>query len=147
MPDAKLLQSILGELESDGDKFKSVFDKFLKISIGIIQDTDELREEIGDQAEIFQTYVSDLDIQYWFQIADGNITYGQGVNENASVEIWMTKEMILKILRGDIMGSEAYMRGILKAHGSLTQGLRYLKLYRLFFEYMKKKHQIKGFPG
>ena len=147
MPDAKLIQLILGELQSNGDKFKSIFDKLIKLAIDIIQNTEELREEIGDQAEIFQTYVTDMDIEYWIQVDDGNISYGQGVNEDASVKVWLTKEMILQILKGDIMGTEAYMKGILKAQGSLTQGLRYIKLYRLFFEYMKKKHQLKGFPG
>jgi len=147
MPDAKLLQSILGELEKNGDKFKPIFDRMLKLAIGIVQSTEELREEIGDQAEIFQTYITDVDIQYWIHVEDGNIRYGQGVNENASVKVWMTKEMILQILKGDLMGTEAYMKGVLKAQGSLTQGLRYIKLYRLFFDYMKKKHQLKGYPG
>lgn len=147
MPGVNLLQSILGELESNGDKFKSIFDKMIKTIVAIIQNTAELREEIGEGAEIFQTYVTDVDIEYWFQIADGNISYGKGVHDNASVKVWMTKDMIIQILKGELMGTEAYMKGVLKAHGSLTQGLRYIKLYRHFFEYMKKKHQLEGFPG
>ena len=147
MLDGTLLQSILDELEKNGDKFKSIFDKFLKFAIGIIQSTEELREEIGEEFEIFQTYITDMEIQYWFQVGDGNISYGQGIHESPSVEIWMTKEMILQVLKGDLMGTEAYMKGILKARGSLTQGLRYIRLYRLFFEYMKRKHQLKGFTG
>lgn len=147
MPDAKILQSLLGELEKDGDKFKSIFDRMIKLIIAIVQSTEELREEIGEEAEIFQTYVTDVGMEYWFQVADGNISYGKGVHEDASVKVWMTKDMILQILKGDLMGTEAYMKGVLKAHGSLTQGLRYIKLYRLFFEYMKKKYELKGFTG
>ena len=41
------------------------------------------------------------------------------------------------------MGTEAYMKGVIKAQGSLTQGLRYIKLYRLFFCYLKEKFKLK----
>jgi len=55
--------------------------------------------------------------------------------------------LIIDILKGNVMGTEAYMKGVIEAHGSLTQGLRYIKLYRLLFCYFKEKFKLEGYPG
>ena len=141
------IEELLNGIQKDKSKFKGVLDKLLKFAVSTFNSVEELTEELNDLNDIYQTYIDDIDMQYWIKISDGKMEYSQGIREDASVRSWFTSDLIFDILKGKILGSEAYMKGEIKAHGGLTHGLRYIKLYRLFFKYIQAKYDIKGFPG
>jgi len=141
------LEKILSELEKDNSKFKFILDKVLKFAVNLFNTVKDLQEELEDLDEIYQAYIEDADMQYWIKVSEGKMEYHQGINKEASIHAWFTRKLIIGILKGEIMGSEAYMKGLIKAEGSLSKGLRYIKLYRLFFKYIHAKFEINGFPG
>ncbi len=147
MDNIKNLETILSELGNDKKKFKIVLDKFIKYSIDTINNNEELREELDDIDNTYQTYIDDMNIQFWIKVKNGKIEFEYGVYKNPSVEVWLTKGQIINIIKGDISGSDAYIKGKIKARGSLTLGLRYIKLYRMFFKYINEKYDLNGFPG
>lgn len=134
------IHSLLDILEKDEGQFVKVLDKIIKIGVKIFNSTEELQEELIGFDDIYQTYITDADFNYWFEVTNGKIEYQQGVNPNAPFKMNYTKDMIIKILKGEISGTDAFMRGKLEVEGDLTQGLRYVKLFRTFFKYLQKRN-------
>ena len=60
--------------------------------------------------------------------------------KRGSFRVSYTKILIIKILKGEISGTDAFMKGQLRVEGDLSQGLHYVKIFRLFVEYLKKKN-------
>lgn len=134
------INSILDNLEKDDEKFIIYMDKLIKEGVKIFNATEELQEELMGYDDIYQTYISDVDFNYWFKITKGKIEYQKGINPDALFKVNYTKDLIIKILKGDIGGTDAFMKGKIMIEGNLSQGLRYVKLYRIFFKYLKRKN-------
>ncbi len=130
--------SILENLESNGVKFEYALDKIIKGVVKIMNNTEELKEELMGYDDIYQTYVVDADFNYWLEVSDGRLYYEKGVNPQALFKINLTKDLIIKIFREDVSGTDAFMKGKIKVEGSLSQGLRYIKLFRIFEKYLRK---------
>ncbi|MBY9016625.1 MAG: SCP2 sterol-binding domain-containing protein [Candidatus Lokiarchaeota archaeon] len=135
--------SILENLDANGVKFEHVLDKIIKGVVKIMNSTEELKEELIGYDGIYQTYVIDVDFNYWLEVSDGRLLYEKGVNPQALFTITFTKDLIIKILREEISGTDAFMKGKINVEGSLSQGLRYIKLFRLFEKYLRKKNGFK----
>lgn len=135
--------SILESLESNGVKFEYVLDKIIKGVVKIMNYTEELKEELMGYDDIYQTYVTDADFNYWLEVSDGRLYYEKGVNPQALFTINLTKDLIIKIFREDESGTDAFMKGKIKVEGSLSQGLRYIKLFRIFEKYLRKRNGSK----
>ena len=108
------------------------------MGVKVFNSTEELQEELVGFDDIYQTYITDIDFNYWLKVANGKIEYEKGVNPDAPFKMNYTKDMIIKILKREISGTDAFMRGEINVEGSLTQGLRYIKLFRTFFKYLQK---------
>lgn len=143
MSDHNPISSILKNLESNGAKFEYILDKIIKGVVKIMNDTEELKEELVGYDDIYQTYVIDVDFNYWLEVSEGRLRYEKGVNSQALFKIIFTKDLIIKILREEISGTNAFMKGKIKVEGSLSQGLRYIKLFRIFEKYLGKKNGSK----
>jgi len=143
MSDHNPIISILKNLESNGVKFEYMLDKIIKGVVKIMNNTGELKEELMGYDDIYQTYVVDADFNYWLEISNGRLCYEKGVNPQALFTIEFTKDLIIKILREEISGTEAFMKGKIKVEGSLSQGLRYIKLFRIFEKYLRKRNGSK----
>ncbi|MBY9009577.1 MAG: SCP2 sterol-binding domain-containing protein [Candidatus Lokiarchaeota archaeon] len=139
MSDRNPITAILENLEKNGAKFEYVLDKIIKGVVKIMNDTEELKEELMGYDDIYQTYVIDADFNYWLEVSEGRLRYEKGVNSQALFTIIFTKDLIIKILREEISGTNAFMKGKIKVEGSLSQGLRYIKLFRIFEKYLRKK--------
>ncbi len=135
--------SILKNLESNGAKFEYFLDKIIKGVVRIMNDTEELKEELMGYDDIYQTYVTDADFKYWLEVSDGRLCYEKGVNPQALFTINITKDLIIKIFREDVSGTDAFMKGKIKVEGSLSPVLRYIKLFRIFEKYLRKKNGSK----
>ena len=143
MSDRNPITAILENLEKNGAKFEYVLDKIIKGVVKIMNDTEELKEELMGYDDIYQTYVIDADFNYWLEVSEGRLRYEKGVNSQALFTIIFTKDLIIKILREEISGTNAFMKGKIKVEGSLSQGLRYIKLFRIFEKYLRKKNGSK----
>jgi hypothetical protein len=136
MLDSKKFTLVIYQLEKKDEEFIAILDKIIKMGVGLVQNTEELREEILDHDYIYQIIISDINFNFWLKVSKGSILYKKGINSNATFKVHYTKEILIKILKREIYGSEAYMKGIIKVDGSLTQGLRYIKLFRLLLKYL-----------
>ncbi|MFX1322023.1 MAG: SCP2 sterol-binding domain-containing protein [Promethearchaeota archaeon] len=137
MLDSKKFNSVIHELENKEEEFIAILDKIVKIGVNFVQNTEELREEIMDYDYIYQIQVSDINFNFWLKVSRGSIMYKRGINPNATFRVIYTKDIIIKILKYKMYGYEAYMKGIIKVDGDLTQGLRYIKVFRLLLKYIK----------
>jgi hypothetical protein len=136
MLNSKSFNSVLGDLENHNGEFIDVLDKFIKLAVNKFTTTDELREEIVDYEDIYQILITDINFNFWLNVSKGSIIYKKGVNRNASFKVKYTKDIIIKILKREMYGTDAYMKGIIKVNGDLSQGLRYIKLFRILIEYL-----------
>lgn len=137
MFDSKKFNSVIHELENKEEEFIAILDKIIKMGVNFLQNTEELREEIMDYDYIYQILVSDINFKFWLKVSRGSIMYKRGINPNATFRVSYTKDNMIKILKREMYGSEAYMKGIIKVDGDLTQGLRYIKVFRLLLKYIK----------
>ena len=143
MSDHNPIISILENLESNGVKFEYALDKIITGVVKIMNSAEELKEELMGYDDIYQTYVTDADFSYWLEVSNGRLSYEKGVNPQALFTINLTKDLIIKILRKEISGTEVFMKGKIKVEGSLSQGLRYIKLFRIFEKYLRKRNGSK----
>ncbi|MHA1460679.1 MAG: SCP2 sterol-binding domain-containing protein, partial [Promethearchaeota archaeon] len=90
--------------------------------------------------DIYQTSVVDANFDYWLEVSDGKLSYGKGINPKALFKIIFNKDIIIQILKNKISGTDAFMKGKINVEGSLSQGLRYIKLFRIFVKYLRKKN-------
>ena len=136
MLDSHKFNSVIHQLENKEEEFPTILDRIIKMGVNFLQNTEELREEILDYDYIYQILLSDINFDFWLKVSKGSIIYKTGINPNATFKVSYTKDIIIKILKREIYGSEAYMKGIIKVDGDLTQGLRYIKVFRLLLKYI-----------
>ena len=141
MLESKRFSSVVHDLENNNEEFISVLNHVIKFGVNFINNTEELREEILDYDDIYQIILTDINFNFWFRISNGTIRYKRGINRNASFRVIYTKDIFVKILKREIEGTDAYMKGKIKVDGNLTQGLRFMKLFRLFMKYNHKRER------
>ena len=134
------INSVLRNLDKESPKFEYVLDKIIKALVNIMNNTEELKEELIGFDDIYQTYVTDANFNYWLEVSDGKLSYGNDINPKALFKININKDIIIQILRNEVSGADAFMKGKINIEGSLSQGIRYIKLFRIFVRYLKKKN-------
>ena len=134
------ISSILRNLDKESPKFEFVLDKLIKAVVEIMNSTEELKEELIGFDDIYQTYVTDANFYYCLEVSDGKLFYGKGINPKALIKIKFNKDIIIQILKNEVSGTDAFMKGKINVEGSLSQGLRYIKLFRIFVKYLMKKN-------
>ena len=144
MLSSKRYTSILVSLEQiTKEQFIPLFEIILKAALNIIQNTEELREEIMDYEDIYQIHIDDLDFDFWVRISKGEAVYQSGINPESSLRINTSKEILIKILKQEVSGADVYMKGVMKAHGTLKHAIKFRNLVKLCFDYinaiLKKK--------
>ncbi len=143
MLDSKHFNSVLNNLETYDEEFVEVLDKIIKLGVSVARNTEELREEIIDYDAVYQIYITDLNFNFWLKINKGSIIYKKGINRSASFRVKYTKDLIIKILKREMSGTDAFMRGLIKVDGDLAEGIRFTKLFRLFFKYLDQSFKKK----
>jgi putative sterol carrier protein len=136
MFDSKSFRSVMHDLGSSDEVFITALDRFIQFSVNIINNTEELREEIVDYDDVYQISLVDINFHFLFKISNGSIVYKRGLNRNASFKVRYTKEIFVKVLKREMLGTEAFMKGKIKVDGDLTQGLRFIKLFRIYIRYI-----------
>jgi putative sterol carrier protein len=142
MLDSKGFRLIVHDLENNDEAFITALDRVIKLAVSIIKNTEELREEIIDYNDIYQILITDINFNFWIKISNGLILYKKGTNREASFQVKYTKDIFLKIFKREILGTDAYMKGKIKVDGDLTQGLRFIKIFRIFIKYVNNGIKI-----
>jgi len=138
MLDSKSFNSVIHELENNDEEFITALDRVISFAINIVRDTEELREEIIDYDDIYQILLTDINFNFWFKVSNGSIVYKKGINRSATFKVRYTKDIFIKILKRDIEGTDAFMKGKIRIDGNLSEGLRFIKIFRLFIKYVEK---------
>ena len=145
MLNSKSFSSVIHDLENHDGEFIAVLDKIIKFAVTKFKSTEELREEIAEYDDIFQIIITDINFNFWLSVSNSSMIYKKGINRSATFRIIYTKEIFVKILKREMYGTDAFMKGLIKADGDLSQGLRFIKLFRLFMKYLNngfKKENI-----
>ena len=133
------LETLIELLETDEQNFTSILERIIKVGVGIVNNTLELQEEISGYDDIYQTSILDVGYNYWLTLKRGKLEYGRGIHPKATLTVSYTKNLIIKILKKKLNGTDAFMKGKIRANGDLSQGLHYIKIFQLFIKYLEKK--------
>ena len=136
MLNSKSFNSVIHDLENHDGEFIALLDKIIKFVVTKFKSTQELREEITEYNDIYQIILTDINFNFWLKLSNGSLYYKKGVNRSASFKVKYTKDIMVKILKREMYGTDAFMKGIIKVDGDLSQGLRFIKLFRLFLKYL-----------
>jgi len=136
MLNSKSYNSVIHYLEHHDGEFIAVLDKIINFAVNKFKTTEELRQEIVDFNDIYQIMITDINFNFWLKVSYSSIIYKKGINRSTSVKIRYTKDILVRILKREMSGIDAFMKGIIKVDGDLSQGLRFTKLFRLFIKYL-----------
>ena len=139
---SKTFNSIIDDLETGDTEKLTTFTRFLEFCIKIVQTTQELREEILDFDNIYQFYVIDIDFEFWLKISKGSISYNNGCNEDSDLRIFLTKNLVLRLMKQEITITDAYMKGLLKMQGDLSQAVKFRNLIKFYRKYIEKTFNL-----
>ncbi len=141
MQSLKDFEAALVDLSFDEERFSKAIDKYLGLCLRVIKDLKEFREELEDIDEIYWICLTDINFSLWLKVSKGIVEYGIGKPEKAQFECEMTKKVLIKIMTRQISGLDAFMRGVIKTKGNLSQGIRFIKLFRLFHQYVNALYE------
>jgi hypothetical protein len=133
---------VLNSLDSSPRTFKSTLDKFIKLGIKIANETEEFREELElCEDKMYHIYIKDLDYNIWFKKIDGTFTYNNSYYEENSeglsvIHFFLTKATMKSVITRKIQASDAFMRGLIKIKGNLSDAMTAKNLLSLFFTCM-----------
>ena len=133
-----MIDSVIKQLRDPDSNVVNVLDQFIKSSIKIINKNKELQEEILDQNVIIQISITDINFSFWLGASNGKVIYKKGINEDSTLRIEITKDLFIDMIRGESFGIDAFMKGKLKASGSLSHGLLFNKIFRLVVKYQNQ---------
>ncbi len=136
MLNSKSFNSFLTDLVNRDEELSAILDKFIKFVVNKFINTKDLREEIKDYNDIYQITITDLNFSFWLKVSNNSVIYKKGFNRKASFKVKYTKDILIKILKREMHGTDAFMRGLIKVDGDLSQGLRFIKLFRLLLLYL-----------
>jgi putative sterol carrier protein len=142
MLDSKGFKSVIHNLESNNEEFITALNRFIMLGVSIIKNTEDIREEIIDYNDIYQILISDINFNFWIKVSNGTIMYKKGINREASFRVKYKKDLFIKILKREMSGTDAFMKGNIKVDGNLTQGLRFIKLFRLLLKYINNGAKV-----
>ena len=137
MLDSKSFRSVIHDLENNDEEFITVLDRVISFAVSIVKNTEELRDEIIDYDDIYQILITDINFNFWLKISNGSIMYKKGINRSATFRVRYTKDIFINILKRNMAGTDAYMKGKIKVDGNLSDGLRFIKIFRLFIQYVE----------
>ncbi|TFF87492.1 MAG: SCP2 sterol-binding domain-containing protein [Promethearchaeota archaeon] len=140
MMNKNTFNSVLKGVLEDNEKFASVIDRIIKAGVKLINSTEELKEELIGFEGIYQTYIEDANLNYWFKVSENQLEYQTGEHPEAPFKCYFKKQLFLKIMMRELSGTEEFLKGRLRVDGDLSQGLKYVKFHRLFFQYIQAKN-------
>ncbi len=128
----------LSKKEQDKEKFEAYFKKVFKLTKRYVFSSEEFQEDIKDYNEIYETFLRDIDFTFRLEVFDGTVIYKEGASKKSTLRIELTTDLLKKFVKEEISASEAYMRGIVRIQGSITEAFKFNNFLILGFKYFKK---------
>ena len=133
----------LNDRSEDSNEFNiTIIDKFIRLGISIANETEEFQEEIElYDDKMYHIYIKDVDYNIWLKKIGGTFTYSNSYYEENSEELsvihfFFTKTIMKKVITRKIQAADAFMRGLVKIRGKLSDAIHAKNLLSLFFTYM-----------
>ena len=136
MVDQEQLDSVLSKDSPDKAKLINTLEKIFKERVDFINESEEFKDELLGFDGIYQSIIIDLNFSFWIRVSENILEYGSGIHPDAQFKILYNKDIIVKILKGELRGTDAFMKGLIKFEGELSQGLQYSKLFRVIFKFI-----------
>ena len=142
MIDSNTILLILNSLESPKNSFKSTIDKFIKMAIKIAGDSEDFKDELILYDDIiYHIYIHDIDHNIWIKKRGVSLSFNNSFYEENSenVEILhflLTKNIMRKILIRKLQVSDAFMKGLIKINGKLSDVIHARNLWNFFLTCM-----------
>ena len=141
---------ILNSLESPKNSFKSTIDKFIKVAIKIANNTDDFKDELELYHDIiYHIYIYDVDYNIWIKKKGMSLSFNNSIYEENSenVEVLhflLSKNLMKKILMRKVQVPDAFMRGLIKINGDLSNAIHARNLWKTFLacmDYLAEKKE------
>jgi len=142
MIDSNAILMMLNSLESSERTFKSTIDKFIRLGIKIANETEEFQEVLEFYDDMmYHIYIKDIDYNIWLKKIGGSVTYNNSYYEENSeqlgvIHFFFTKTTMKKVITRKVQAADAFMRGLIKIQGELSDAIHAKNLLSLFFTYM-----------
>jgi hypothetical protein len=133
---------VLNSLDSSKKTFKPTIDKFIRLGIKIANETEEFQEELKlCDDKMYHIYIKDIDYNIWIKKISGRVTYNNSYFEENSeglevIHFFLTRTAMKKIITRKIQAADAFMRGLIKIQGLLSDAIHAKNLLSLFFTHM-----------
>lgn len=124
--------------DASQEQSKRLISNYFRTLADVMNSVDELRENFNDYDDIYQIALEDIELEGWFQIKHGSITYQEGSNEEYDLKFRMSKELLLKIITLETMPFDAYMKGQIKVKGDISYTIRFRNFINDVIEYISK---------
>jgi len=148
MIDSNTILVILNSLESPRTSFKDTVDKFIKEAIKIASESKDFRDELEIYDDIiYHIYIYDIDYNIWIKKKGTSLSFNNSFYEENSGNIkilhcFLTRNSMRKILIRKVPVSDAFMRGLIKINGNLSDAIHAKNLWKLFLvcmDYLAEK--------
>jgi len=148
MIDSNTILVILNSLESPRTSFKDTVDKFIKEAIKIANESKDFRDELELYDDIiYHIYIYDIDYNVWIKKKGTSLSFNNSFYEENSENIkilhcFLTRNSMRKILIRKVPVSDAFMRGLIKINGNLSDAIHAKNLWKLFLvsmDYLAEK--------
>jgi len=148
MIDSNTILVILNSLESPRTSFKDTVDKFIKEAIKIANESKDYRDELELYDDIiYHIYIHDIDYNIWIKKKGTSLSFNTSFYEENSENIkilhcFLTRNSMRKILIRKVPVSDAFMRGLIKINGNLSDAIHAKNLWKLFLvcmDYLAEK--------
>jgi len=132
----KIFDSIIEQLTDSDQNVAVILDRFIKLAVNLVNTAEDIQEELIDKDFIIQMNVIDIPFNFWLKVNNGKVIYKKGVNEEATLKAEVSKDQVINMIKGELKATDDFMKGNLKASGSLGQGLLFIKIFRLITKYL-----------
>ena len=150
MIDLKVMNLMLSELDANDEKFKVALDKFIKVGLKVVLNSEDFQEELKQYGDIlFHVYLYNIDFNIWIKKIQESLTYHNSFYEKSSkgmkiIHFILTKETMRKIFKQKVKPMEAWFKGLIKIEGDLSDAIIAKNLIKTFLlvlnHYMKNSH-------
>ena len=143
MIDSNAILMVLNSLESSERTFKSTIDKFIRLGIKIANETEEFQEELElYDDKMYHIYINDLDYNIWLKKIGSSVTYSNSYYEENSeglgvIHFFCTKSIMKEVITRKIKAADAFMRGLMKIRGQISDAIQAKNLLSMFFTFME----------
>ncbi|MFX1445170.1 MAG: hypothetical protein ACFFHV_17285 [Promethearchaeota archaeon] len=132
----KIFDSIVEQLTDPKQNTADIIDRFIKFVVKLVNSAEEFQVELINKDIIYQMSITDIRFTFCLTVDNGKVIYKRGFNERATLQAEISLDQVIRMLKGELKAMDDYMKGKIKAYGTLDHGLLFIRIFRLFIEYL-----------